>query len=387
MRSAPASRALALVAALLLAPRLPAADVGSQGASGTEGAGGGALTAAADGAASSGGDTVEAEAALKTLGAVLFWDPLSRRGAFAKDGHRISFVALDPSVAASAPYAAVFDGDTLIGGPGAIIVSGRLRFSAAFLSAAADAFARAKEDESSRFRVAAIVVDPGHGGKDTGAIGTHVIGGKKVELREKDVVLKVAKELHDRLRAAYPDKRVLMTRTGDSYPTLEDRVAFAHSLPLADNEAVIFVSVHANASFNKSARGFEVWYLSPEYRRTVVDSTRYSDSAEVLPIINAMMEEEFTTESVLIARSVLARIDEAIGAQSPSRGVKAEQWFVVRNARMPSVLIELGFVTNKEDAALLSDPSYLRKLSDAIYTGIADYVSAFEHSGGFTASR
>jgi N-acetylmuramoyl-L-alanine amidase len=149
----------------------------------------------------------------------------------------------------------------------------------------------------------------------------------------------------------------------------------------------LFISIHANASFNKNARGYEVWYLSPDYRRTVIDATNFTGSAEVVPILNAMMEEEFTTESIIIAQSIMKRFDESIGKLSPSRGIKAEQWFVVRNARMPSVLVELGFVTNLEDARLLSDRSYLMKLSEALYKGAVDFVGNFEKSGGFITAR
>ncbi|MDR0760739.1 MAG: N-acetylmuramoyl-L-alanine amidase [Treponema sp.] len=243
------------------------------------------------------------------------------------------------------------------------------------------------DDDRSRFRIAAIVVDPGHGGKDAGAVGNHVINGKSLRLMEKDVTLTTSKFLHARLSEAYPDKRVLLTREGDTYPTLEERVAIANSTPLKDNEAIVFVSIHANASFNRDARGFEVWYLSPEYRRTVIDRDKYADSAEVIPILNAMLEEEFTTESIMMAQSLVRRVNEDLGNHIPSRGIKAEEWFVVRNARMPSVLVELGFVSNKEDALFLSDEVYLRSLADSLYKGIADFVAAFEGTGGFTAIR
>jgi len=321
------------------------------------------------------------------LGAALYWDPLSRRGEFVLNNHRLAFIALEEGVNVELPFTAISDGNALLSVPAPRLYGGELRFDDAFIEAVAATFERNHVDDASRFRIAAIVVDPGHGGKDTGAVSSQIIDGKKVELVEKDLVLEVAKDLYSRLGAAYPDKKIVLSRTGDTYPTLEDRVAFAHSIKLADNEAVIFVSVHANASFNKKARGFEVWYLSPEYRRTVIDKKKYSESAEVIPILNAMMEEEYTTESVMIAKSILSRLDEKIGTKSPSRGVKAEEWFVVRNARMPSVLVEIGFVTNQEDATLLSDPAYLQNISEAIYTGIADYVSVFERSGGFTASR
>jgi N-acetylmuramoyl-L-alanine amidase len=178
-----------------------------------------------------------------------------------------------------------------------------------------------------------------------------------------------------------------MTREGDTFPSLEDRVAIANSVSLKENEAIIYISIHANASFNKSARGYEVWYLSPDYRRNVLDRSKYSDSAEVIPILNAMLEEEFTTESIIMAQSILKGFEESLGTLIPSRGVKAEEWFVVRNARMPSVLVELGFVTNEADALLMTDEGYLQKAAEALYKGITEFVSAFERSGGFTAVR
>jgi N-acetylmuramoyl-L-alanine amidase len=236
----------------------------------------------------------------------------------------------------------------------------------------------------SRMRIAAIVVDPGHGGKDPGASATHTVKGKRFTLVEKDLTLKVSRSLHGMLSAAYPDKQILLTRTGDTYPTLDDRVAIANSAPLKDNEAVIYISIHANASFAKGARGYEVWYLSPEYRRTLIDDTQRSESTEVLHILNDMMEEEFTTESITMAQLILNQFKETLGPLSPSRGIKAEDWFVVRNARMPAILVELGFVTNETEALLLADDAYLMKLSQALYKGIMQFVTIFERSGGFT---
>lgn len=323
------------------------------------------------------------DAALNELGARLRWDPLARTGALELASHRLVFRAL----AAPTSAISILDGTEIVRASSPYLSEGGLLFPRDFVDAVRASVGRAKDQERSKFRIAAILVDPGHGGKDTGAVGTHVIDGKTVKIVEKDIALQVALDYHEKLAAAYPDKRVLLTRTGDTYPTLEERVAVAHSVPLADNEAILFVSIHANASFNKKARGYEVWYLSPEYRRTVIDADRYAESTEVLPILNAMMEEEFTTESIMIARSILSRLDKAIGAYGPSRGIKAEEWFVVRNARMPSVLVELGFVTNPEDGKLLADPSYLRKLSGALYSGTTDFVAAFERSGGFTAVR
>jgi N-acetylmuramoyl-L-alanine amidase len=89
----------------------------------------------------------------------------------------------------------------------------------------------------------------------------------------------------------------------------------------------------------------------------------------------------------MMAQAILGRIGEAVGDSMPSRGIKAEEWFVVRNARMPAVLVELGFVTNLQDARLMADQGHLRKLAEALYNGIADFIGTFERSGGFTALR
>jgi N-acetylmuramoyl-L-alanine amidase len=311
----------------------------------------------------------------------LRWDPFFGSGIFSAGDHNAAFF----SGKAGETGPVLFDNREILDLPLPYIEEGQLRFPPLFVTQVKNVFSRYAEDDRNRFRIAAIIVDPGHGGRDTGAIGEHIIAGKPLRLVEKDITLKVSRLLHSRLTLAYPDKRVLLTREGDSYPTLEDRVALANAVPLRDNEAVIYISVHANASFNKQARGYEVWYLSPGYRRDVIDKSKYADSPEVIPILNAMTEEEFTTESIFMARSILNCIEETVGNSIPSRGIKEEEWFVVRNARMPSVLVELGFVTNEADALLMSDDGYLKNLSEALYKGIIDFVALFERSGGFTA--
>ncbi|MDR1178354.1 MAG: N-acetylmuramoyl-L-alanine amidase [Spirochaetaceae bacterium] len=319
------------------------------------------------------------EETLRRLGATMRWDPFFCSGVLLSGEHYAVFGSGSPGE--SAPV--LLDGRELLDLPVPYLNGGLLNFPEAFVSSLKSAIDDIIAGDQDRLRIAAIIVDPGHGGRDAGAIGNHVINGKSLTLREKDVTLKTALELHRDLSAAYPDKRVLLTRTGDTYPTLEERVALAHSVPLRENEAVIFISVHANASFNRNARGYEVWYLSPEYKRDVLDKSRY-DNMAVFSIENDLMQEEYTMESVIMARNILARLTETVGPDSPSRGIKAEEWFVVRNARMPSVLVELGFVTNAEDAALLSSDAYLKNLSDALYKGIVDFIAMFERSGGFT---
>jgi len=268
--------------------------------------------------------------------------------------------------------------------------NGSIRFPETFVTQVKNTLNRYAEEDHSRFRIAAIIIDPGHGGRDPGASWEYNIQGRILRSVEKDITLKVSRSLHASLRAAYPDKQVLLTRTGDTNPSKDARVNMANSVPLAQNEAAIYISVHANSSFNRNARGFEVWFLNPSYRRQVIDASTFQDSPpeirnEVLPILNSMMEEELTTESIHLANYILKRMGEAVGDKKPSRGLKAEEWFVVRNARMPSVLVELGFVSNQTDALLMDNDAHLKNLSDALYKGIADFVTFFERSGGFTA--
>ena len=322
--------------------------------------------------------------ALKTLGgsagADFRWDPFFSAGTIISGRHEAAFDSGKPGETG----AVLLDHRDVMYLPLPYLENGDIRFPEIFVSQVKNSFSRYAEEDRNRFRIAAIIIDPGHGGKDPGAIGTHSVQGRALRSVEKDITLKTARMLYASLSAAYPDKRVILTRQGDTFPSLDERVSMANSVPLAENEAAIYISVHANASFNKTARGYEVWYLSPGYRREVIDRDKYADSMEVLPILNSMLEEELTTESILIARSILKRIDEAVGKQIPSRGLKAEEWFVVRNARMPSVLVELGFVTNETDAVLMSDDAYLKNLSDALYKGISDFIAFFERSGGFT---
>jgi N-acetylmuramoyl-L-alanine amidase len=309
------------------------------------------------------------------------WDPFLKEGIFFAEGHSAAFTAGSRGQTGFL----LIDGREFFTVPVPYFDNGELFFPAVFAGTAKTALKQYMEDEKSRFRIAAVIVDPGHGGKDSGAVGNFTINGKPFRSVEKDITLEVSKMLYTRLTEGYPDKRVLLTRNGDTFPSLAGRVALANSVPLKENEAIVFISIHANSSFNKAARGYEVWYLSPEYRRNVIDTSKHGESAEVLSILNAMMEEEFTTESIMMAQAILRRYGEAMGKIMPSRGVKAEEWFVVRNARMPSVLVELGFVSNEQDALLMADKEHLQKTAAALYNGIADFITVFEKSGGFTA--
>jgi N-acetylmuramoyl-L-alanine amidase len=130
-----------------------------------------------------------------------------------------------------------------------------------------------------------------------------------------------------------------------------------------------------------------VWHLNPEFQRQVLDDSHFPDSPELRDIMNILTQEAFITESVRIAQSILDSLKTAMGRAMPSRGLKANDFFVVRRSNMPAVLVELGFVTNKDDVLLMTNDASLHKLIEAVYKGVTDFVSDFERSGGFVAQR
>ena len=231
---------------------------------------------------------------------------------------------------------------------------------------------------ASNFRIAAIIIDPGHGGRDPGAVSEHVINGRRQRIQEKDITLNASIMLRDMLARTYPGRRILMTREHDVMTSLEERSGIANAIPSGRNEAVIFISIHTNFASNQNIRGFEVWYLNPEYRRTVLDESEFSDSPELRSIMNLLAEEVFTVESIRLAQSMLDSLSAAMGNSIPSRGIKAEEFFVVRHSHMPAVLVELGFISNRDDAILMTSDAGLRRMVDAIHKGIVDFVTAFE---------
>jgi len=236
-----------------------------------------------------------------------------------------------------------------------------------------------------RPRIAAIIIDPGHGGIDPGTIepASELAPGQK-PLEEKNVVLQIGLDVYHMLKKRYPDKDIVITRKRDVYVSLERRTQIANSIHLKPNEAKIFVSIHANASFDHQAHGYEVWYLPPTYNRNVVNPKQIgTDSRALLPILNNMREQEYETESIMLGKDILGGIHGAIGSAEVNRGLKSNDWFVVRNSKMPAVLIEVGFVSNREEANRLRSTSYLSHLATGIVGGISRFVASFNRTSGF----
>lgn len=312
----------------------------------------------------------------KTNGMSLYWDSLSECGILEKNGHQLSFRNGESLVLLDSVKMAITDAPEL--------KNNQLYVSNKFLSDAEEFF---NQKDEVPFKVGAILIDAGHGGKDPGALKTYKINGKDVTIREKDINLKVAKMLYERLHAAYPQKQIILTRSTDVFLTLGERTDIANNVKVGENEAVLFISIHVNSSLNRSSSGYEVWYLSPGYRRTVLDKSAVDNDKNLFTIMNSMLEEEYTTESIMIAKFIMDGLQAQIGKESTARGIRAEEWFVVKNSNMPAVLIELGFVSNQKEALLLNDEKYLKKATLGIYNGITAFVTHFERSQGFTSVK
>ena len=309
---------------------------------------------------------------IERVGGELLWDPVLERGIVNRGRTSVVFQVALPYLLKD--FNRIVDID-----PPVRLSDGSVAVSDSAAESFLNLFAT---QQTEGFKISTIIIDAGHGGKDPGTIGTHNLNGKRITLEEKDIVLSVAVRVHRMLSEEFPDKNVLLTRNDDRYLALEERTDFANAIDLAENEAMIFLSIHANASLNSNASGFEVWYLPPEYRREILDPEALENEQKLLaPILNSILEEEFTVESILLAREILTGMQKSVGAKSENRGLKEESWFVVRNAKMPSVLAEIGFVTNPGEAALLNSPEYLQKVSTGIYNGLTSYIEHFEEGG------
>ena len=224
-------------------------------------------------------------------------------------------------------------------------------------------------------RIQAIFIDPGHGGKDPGAVGDH---GDFV-VYEKDVVLSVSLELARLLRDRFPEKEIVLSRDSDYFLDLEERTEIANELKNRVDGNIIYTSIHANAAFNNSADGFEVWILPSDVDRSVLEDEEVAEAEEsVLPILNVMRQEEYLIDSELLGRSILDSVDTELAGATPNRGIRYESWAVVRHARMAAALVEVGFVTNKGEAELLTQEDYLARIGRGIYNGVLKHIERYE---------
>ena len=235
-----------------------------------------------------------------------------------------------------------------------------------------------------RFTIKTIVLDPGHGGNDPGAIG------RRGRSREKDLTLELAEKLRNTLREA--DIKVIMTRDSDVFIPLSGRSEIANK-----SGADLFVSVHINASRVRSMRGFECYYLSNatddnaralealENGPVRVDDTASAEHSRLLDkTLWDMTLTENRLESAELAGYICNSIDEnfAIG----DRGVRTARFYVLKHTNIPAVLVEAGYISNKYEELKLKDPEFLDRIAESVAEGILKFKREYERTEAFTRS-
>ena len=239
-------------------------------------------------------------------------------------------------------------------------------------------FLENSRSERTPVRVKAIIIDAGHGGKDPGAVAGKTLPGRSGPLTEKEVTLDVALRLEDKIRREFPDIPIVMTRTTDVYPDLKERTEIANRVAGGKDDLVLFVSIHVNSSINKSASGFEVWFLSQDVKRDVVpEEVKQDVDDSVLPVITDLFDHEITMESRLLSKLICDGLERSVGDVSRNRGIKEEEWFVVKYAKMPAVLVEVGFISNENEMKMLADGEYCDKIAEGVFTGVKDFMVGF----------
>ncbi|MCC7439464.1 MAG: N-acetylmuramoyl-L-alanine amidase [Armatimonadetes bacterium] len=231
-----------------------------------------------------------------------------------------------------------------------------------------------------RWALNTIIIDPGHGGKDPGALG---IG----EVKEKDVTLATSKKIREELKKLMPGVKVLLTREDDAFVELYQRGQIANKAG-----GKLFISIHCNSMPEKPhpASGFECYILRPG---------RSTDAARVALRENSVIQLEYgqeryagmTTETTIMAamaQSAFARFSETLAQRIresvrttdilPDRGVHQAGFLVLVGASMPSVLVELGYLSNEHDAELLGSKTGQRSLARSVAKGIQRYAQEYE---------
>jgi N-acetylmuramoyl-L-alanine amidase len=226
-------------------------------------------------------------------------------------------------------------------------------------------------------KIGRIVIDPGHGGHDSGTLGADGIEEKDVVL---DVALRLGKLLHDRLGS-----EIIYTRSDDTFIPLETRTAIANKA-----QADLFLSIHANSSPDASARGVETYYLnftsSPDALETAARENAVSDQSihQLSDLVKKIALKDKIEESREFAGDVQQGLYGGLqkgNAGLKDRGVKKAPFVVLIGANMPSILAEISFVTNEKDARQLQEPEYRERVAESLYKGVAKYA------GGLSGTR
>jgi N-acetylmuramoyl-L-alanine amidase len=222
-------------------------------------------------------------------------------------------------------------------------------------------------------KISRIVIDPGHGGSDTGTIGPH-------GMMEKDVCLDVALRLGRLIQERLPGAEVIYTRKDDTFVPLEVRTALANQ-----DKADLFISIHANSSHDHAARGVETYYLnfatSQDAMEVAARENALSQSSihELQDLLTKIARNEKIEESKEFASDVQESLTKRLQQTSRSerdRGVKKAPFVVLIGANMPSILAEISFLSNPNDERMLKKPDQRQRVAEGLFRGVETYLDS-----------
>jgi N-acetylmuramoyl-L-alanine amidase len=215
-------------------------------------------------------------------------------------------------------------------------------------------------------KVTRVVIDAGHGGHDTGSIGP-------TGYTEKDLVLDVAKRLKTLIETEF-GAEVVMTRSDDSFVPLETRTAIANQ-----QEADLFISIHANSSKTRTVRGVETFFLNFTTSKDALDTASRENAGsdksvhELQDLVKRIVLADKVTESRELAQRVQTAMARAKGT-GPDRGVKQAPFVVLIGANMPSILAEISFISNPDEEKVLRTPAYRQHIAESLFDGVRSYA-------------
>jgi N-acetylmuramoyl-L-alanine amidase len=216
-----------------------------------------------------------------------------------------------------------------------------------------------------------IVIDPGHGGKDSGALGHR-------QTEEKDITLKVGLKLKE-LLSKQPGVRVLMTRDRDVFIELEERAKFANR-----HDADLFVSVHVNSHPSRSVKGIEMYHFGEAKDQRALEVAARENGT---PLSSTGVGWEYLVADLLTTKKVEASLELAWTAKEAmvahmnghyavnDHGVKTAPFYVLRFTSMPSILAEIAYISNPDEEDLLRKPAFVKDVAQSLYKGITSYLA------------
>ncbi len=234
------------------------------------------------------------------------------------------------------------------------------------------------KDDQSRWALDLVVIDPGHGGKDPGAVGA-------TGLKEKDVTLDVGLRLNQVLQKK--NIKTVMTRSDDTFIALSDRTSIANKA-----SGKLFISLHCNSAKQRKAKGMETYFLAPSKTERAMQvalleneairfedtQDRYRELTEESYILMTMTQATFTQESELLAGMVQETVSKKAG--SKDRGVDQAGFYVLIGASMPAILFEIAFISNREEEKKLKDKKFRQKIAEEIGGAILKFIAGQEQA-------